>query len=203
MKQVGGYLQDAWKTLGALPILIWHVATMPLVDERGSTWWRDTVYFILVGFLVFILRVAYLVAEALVGKDEKNNGSLASRVFKFAASMGSSNVARTYHAAVNVVCEALLFVVLCHDGSSPVGTGLVSRHFSPSHPQFASHVTSSAAFVGNGTASQVGTEYAVFSSFVEQACGLALVATSGPWAPCSWDGGKLGPSPPLPRVGRE
>ena len=131
MKQVGGYLQDAWKTLGALPILIWHVATMPLVDERGSTWWRDTVYFILVGFLVFISRALYLVAEALVGKDENNNGSLASRAFKFAASMGSSNVARTYHAVVNVVCEALLFVVLCHDGSSLVGTGLVSRHFSP------------------------------------------------------------------------
>ena len=201
MKQVGGYLQDAWKTLGALPILIWHVATMPLVDERGSTWWRDTVYFILVGFLVFILRVAYLVAEALVGKDENNNGSLASRAFKFAASMGSSNVARTYHAAVNVVCEALLFVVLCHDGSSPVGTGLVSRHFSPSHPQFASHVTSSAAFVGNGTASQVGTEYAVFSSFVEQACGLALVATFRAMGSLLVGWQKVRPTPPLPRYG--
>ncbi len=149
--------------------------------------------------MAFIFRIAYLLAEAFFARD--SHGSLASKAFKFAASMGSSNVARTYHAAVNVVCEALLFVVLCHDGSSPVGTGLVSRHFSPSHPQFSSHVTSSAAFVGNGTASQVGTEYAVFSSFVEQACGLALVATFRAMGSLLVGWRKVRPRPPLPRYG--
>ena len=168
-------LQGLWKTLGAVPILIWYVATMPVVNGDGSSWQRDTSSFALFALIAGLLRTAYVASDVWVSIVEPKPASSCSvhGIFAFVGSLGSSNVARTFHAAVNVLCESVIFVIFCQDSRGSSGAGLVSRHFE-NHPQLSPRLTATTA---TGTASEVGTEYAVFASYVEQACALALLAT--------------------------
>ena len=98
-------MRAMWSMLGPVPILAFHVATMPVEQGVASPPARDTWVFVGVTAGLAVLRVLYTILLSRQLIPPKQTGWMVGGLF--------SDKLALAHAGVQVLCACTLFLLFC------------------------------------------------------------------------------------------